>query len=144
MDAGWTALPSIILDKQHALGIDSLDLNILLQLAKHWWKRDGLPYPAKDTIAQVIGVDSSTIRKRIARMEREGLIQRLERYDKKGGQQSNHYSFDGLIKKMVPHAEEAIALKAKHRDETETFLKRKKATNAPSKLRLVTSGDEND
>ena len=31
MDAGWTALPSILLDKQHALGIDAIDLNILMQ-----------------------------------------------------------------------------------------------------------------
>jgi hypothetical protein len=37
MDAGWTAIPSIILDKQHALGLDPVDVNILLQLAKHWW-----------------------------------------------------------------------------------------------------------
>ncbi len=37
MDAGWTAIPSIILDKQHALGLDPIDVNILLQLAKHWW-----------------------------------------------------------------------------------------------------------
>src|SRR5260370_18470882 len=57
MDAGWTALPSIILDKQHALGIDALDLNILLQLAKYWWKRDDLPYPSTETLTGVSGVD---------------------------------------------------------------------------------------
>jgi DNA-binding transcriptional regulator YhcF (GntR family) len=138
MDAGWTALPSIILDKQHALGIEPLDLNILLQLAKHWWKRDDLPYPSKDTLAKTIGVNPSTIRKRIARMESEGLIQRLDRHDAKGGQQSNHYSFAGLIEKMLPHAQEAIALKAKQKGEKETFLKKKKA--AAPKLHLVTPG----
>jgi hypothetical protein len=61
MGVGWTALPSIILDKQHALGIEALDLNILLQLAKYWWKRDDLPYPSKETLAQTICVNPSTI-----------------------------------------------------------------------------------
>jgi hypothetical protein len=46
-------LPSIILDKQPALGISSLDLNILLQLAKYWWKKDDLPYPSKETLAEL-------------------------------------------------------------------------------------------
>lgn len=72
MSAGWTALPSIILDKQHALGITPLDLNILMQLAKHWWKKDDLPYPSKDTLAKTIGMDASSIRRRIQRMESEG------------------------------------------------------------------------
>ncbi len=140
MDAGWTALPSIILDKQHALGINALDLNILLQLAKYWWKRDDLPHPSKETLAEAIGVDTSTIRKRIARMEREGLIQRIDRYDAKGGQTSNHYSFDGLIKKMMPHAAASLDLKAKQKNEKATLLKKKKATGVPPKLKLVTDG----
>ena len=43
MDAGWTVLPSIILEKQHALGLDAVDVNILLQLARHWWYKDNPP-----------------------------------------------------------------------------------------------------
>jgi predicted transcriptional regulator len=140
MDAGWTALPSIILDKQHGLGIDALDLNILLQLAKYWWKRDDLPYPSKETLAEVIGVDRSTIRRRIKRMESEGLIQRIDRYDAKGGQQSNHYSFDGLIDKMKPHAQEVLDLRNRQKSEKDTLLRKKKAKTAPPKLQLVPSG----
>ncbi len=83
--AGWTALPSLILDKQPALGIDSVDLNILLQLAKYWWRKDDLPYPSKETLGELIGVTASTIRKHIKRMEQEGLIHRIPRADKKGG-----------------------------------------------------------
>jgi len=139
MATGWTALPSIILDKQHALGIDALDLNILLQLAKYWWKKDDLPYPSKETLATAIGVNPSTIRKRIKRMEEEGLIERIERHDTKGGQQSNWYSFDGLIEKMKPHAEEALSLRKKQREES-TELKRKKKPHRPAKLKLVKSG----
>ena len=137
IDAGWTAFPSIILDKQHALGIDALDLNILLQLAKFWWKRDDLPFPSKETLAETMNVDPSTIRRRIKRMESEGLIKRMKRFDSKGGQQSNYYSFDGLIKKMQPHAQEALDLKAKQKNETNDLLKKKKASGGLPKLKLV-------
>ncbi len=44
-------LPSIILEKQHALGLDAIDVNILLQLARHWWYRDNPPHPSKASIA---------------------------------------------------------------------------------------------
>lgn len=139
MAAGWTALPSIILDKQHALGITPLDLNILMQLAKHWWKKDDLPYPSKDTLAKAIGVDASTIRRRIQRMESEGLIRRIRRQDSKGGQQSNFYSFDGLIEKMKDHAQEAVELRKKQKSEKDSFLRKKKAKVA-TKLQIVTGG----
>lgn len=136
MAVGWTALPSIILDKQPALGIDALDLNILLQLAKYWWNRDDLPYPSKDTLAESIGVNPSTIRKRIMRMEKEGLISRIRRHDQKGGQQSNFYSFEGLIEKMKPHAEEVLALRAQQEKER-VNLRRKKKVGMAARLTIV-------
>ena len=137
MDTGWTALPSILLDKQHALGIDSVDLNILLQIAKYWWKRDDLPFPSKKTLATVVGVDLSTIRRRIKRMEDEGLIERKWRFDNAGSQKSNYYSFDGLIAKLKPHAEDQLSLKEKQSSEKQNLLNKKKAAGA--KLQLVKS-----
>jgi DNA-binding MarR family transcriptional regulator len=110
MDAGWTVLPSIILEKQHALGLDAVDVNILLQLARHWWYSDNPPHPSKSTIARCIGVNPSTVRRHIARMEAAGFIKRQKRFDPKyGGQVTNIYHFDGLIKEATPFAKEAIA-----------------------------------
>ena len=34
MEPGWTVIPSIILEKQHALGLDAIDVNILMHLAR--------------------------------------------------------------------------------------------------------------
>src|ERR1700754_3055399 len=81
MDAGGTALPSIILEKQHAFGFDAIDINIISHLARHWWRKDNPPYPSKKTIAQCMGVDISTVRRRIARMEKEGFVKRIFRTD---------------------------------------------------------------
>lgn len=142
MDPGWTALPTILLDKQHALGIDSIDLNILLQIAKHWWKRDDLPYPSKRMLAAVIRVDVSTIRRRIKRMQDEGLIERKWRYDGIGSQKSNYYSLEGLIEKLKPHAKEQLELKEKQKTEKQALLNKKKATTP--KLHLVKNDGENN
>ncbi len=69
MKSGWTAFPSIILEKQHSLGIDALDVNIILYLATYWWEADNKPHPAKGTIAETLGVTPRTIQRRIAALE---------------------------------------------------------------------------
>jgi len=127
MDAGWTVLPSIILEKQQALGLDPIDVNILLQLAKHWWYNDNLPHPSKTTLAECMGVDPSTVRRRIAQMERSGFIRRVTRYDAKhGGQTSNAYEFNGLIAAATPFAVEAINTREERRAEDAARRVRKK------------------
>jgi DNA-binding Lrp family transcriptional regulator len=132
MDAGWTVLPSIILEKQHALGLDPIDLNILMHLARHRWYSDNLPHPSKGSIARCMGIDPSTVRRHIAQMERDGFIKREVRYTKRkfGGQHTNKYHFDGLIKAAMPHAEEFIALREKQRSEDADRRRRKRP--APS------------
>ena len=109
MEAGWTVIPSIILEKQHALGLDAIDVNILLHLAKHWWYRDNPPHPSKGSIAECLRVDPSTVRRHIAAMEAAGFIRREARYKTSGGQENNAYHFDGLIKEATPYAEEAVS-----------------------------------
>jgi hypothetical protein len=127
MDAGWTAIPSIILDKQHALGLDPVDVNILLQLAKHWWFTENLPHPSKATLAELMNIDPSTVRRRITRMVDAGFIRRVARYDAKhGGQTSNAYEFDGLIKAATPFALEALNTRQERRAEDAARRSRKK------------------
>lgn len=126
MKAGWTVLPSVILERQQALGLDALDINILLHLAKYWWYSDNPPRPSKQSIAECIGVDKSTVRRRIAQMEKDGLISRQARYDKKYGQQSNSYLFDGLIKSAMPFAEESIEAREQQKNDASERRTRKR------------------
>lgn len=127
MEAGWTVLPSIILEKQDALGLDPIDVNIILQLARHWWYSDNKPHPSKATIARCIGVDPSTVRRHIAQMEAVGFIRREARYSPKfGGQETNVYHFDGLIKAATPYANELIAVRDQRRTEDAARRRRKR------------------
>lgn len=127
MDAGWTALPSIILEKQHAFGLDAIDVNIILHLARYWWRKEQPPYPSKRTIAECMGIDVSTVRRRIAKMEKNGFVQRIYRNDAKHGQQTNVYLFDGLIKKATPYAQEAIEERTRQRIERQARRSRNRA-----------------
>ena len=104
--AGWTALPNIILEKQAALGLRPLDVNILLQIGKYWWEADSAPFPSIETIANSIGVMPRTIQRRITAMVEAKLIERHSRFYPRGGQKSNSYTFEGLITRCKPFAEE--------------------------------------
>lgn len=109
MSAGWTAIPSVIIERQQALGLDELDLTILLHLSIYWWTADSKPHPAKTTIATAMGRDPRTIQRRIAAMEHGGLIKRIERREfgqGSKGSQTNIYDFSGLIKAAIPYAVE--------------------------------------
>jgi predicted transcriptional regulator len=136
MEARWTALPSVILERQQALGLDAVDVNILFHLARFWWFAENHPHPAKATIAACMGIHPSTVRRRIARMEADGLITRKQRFHAAtGGQQSNFYRFDGLIKHATPFALEAIQERTRKRTENNERLRRKRP-----KLRVLEGG----
>jgi DNA replication protein DnaD len=127
IDAGWLAIPNIIVEKQLDLGLDSTDINILLHLIRYWWNRDNLPHPSKRTIAQCMGVDMSTVRRHIARMEKKGLIKRIERHDEARGQKTNYYDFTGLINAALPLAKEAVAIRDRRQKEDDQRRSRKRA-----------------
>lgn len=132
MDAGWTAMPSVIIENQRQLGLTPLDLNIIVYLASKWWTAEGKPFPSKSTMAKAMDVHPRTIQKHIAALEGAGYIRREERRLETGSK-TNIYHLDGLIKAARPFAEEKIA---EMKDKAE-LAKRKQARKGAPKLRLV-------
>jgi predicted transcriptional regulator len=134
MEAGWTVLPSIILECQARLELDAVDVNILMHLARHWWYSDNPPRPSKRTIAECMRIDESTVRRHIAKLEKRGLIRRSPRYHHQdGGQRPNEYIFDGLITAATPLAEDALRAR---RDKKERDQARRTVRGA-TRLRVV-------
>lgn len=136
MDAGWTALPSVIIENQKQLGLNPLDLNIIVYLASKWWTAEGKPYPSKNTMAKAMDVHPRTIQKHIAALEAAGYIRREERRSEVGSK-TNIYHLDGLIKAAKPFADEKVA---EIKDKSAMAKLRQNRRGAP-KLRLV-KGDE--
>jgi DNA-binding transcriptional ArsR family regulator len=134
MDAGYTMFPSVIILRQHALKLDSVDLNIILYLAMRWWYPERLPYPTKASMAETMRLTPRTVQRHLARLEKLGYIARMPRYSgEHKGQQANHYDLAGLIAKLAPFAQEEIDLKeANKREQAE-----KPTRLRPRRLHLV-------
>lgn len=126
MDAGWNAMPSIIIEKQEALGLDAVEMNIILHLSNYWWTADNLPHPSVEKIGKAIGLKPRATQKRIAKLVAAGFLTRQERRHTKTGSSTNLYGFEGLIEKVRPFAEEKNAKLAANREEEQKRLARKK------------------
>lgn len=122
--SGWTAIPNIVLEKQHAIGLKPTDVCILLHLVRHWWVAGEAPYPSKKRIAQAIGVDPRTVQRRIEVMESQGFIKREERRTPMGSR-TNRYHLDGLIEKLKPFAMEAMKERKTRETAEKARLRRK-------------------
>lgn len=138
IEAGWTVLPAALIEHQRALGIDAVDINIILHLANRWWTADNRPMPSKKSIAEAMNIDPSTVRRRIQAMEKAGFIQREERRVSKVGSKTNIYHLDGLIEHLKPFAADMVKVKKERMAEREArFGKRGKP-----KLALVKNDDD--
>jgi DNA-binding HxlR family transcriptional regulator len=104
MEPGYTIVPSALMEMQHELSLDSVDLNIIMQLATHWWKSGRPPYLSKKTLAKRMGLTPSTVRRRIKRLEKDGLLKRKIRSGSHNGRLANEYDLKPLIEKLHPVA----------------------------------------
>lgn len=125
-ESGWTSFPNVIFERQQALQLTPLDLNILLHLAGNWWSPGSNPFRTKKSLALAIGVHPRTIQKRIEEMERWGYIKRIYRKAGVGDNLPNEYDLSGLIEKVRPFAEEKLAERAKREAEKTATITRKK------------------
>lgn len=100
MKHGYTPLPNLLLRAQGKLKITPVQLNVLVQLAEHWWEADKDPFPAKDRIATRMGKSPRQIQRYITQLEKRGLVKRIKRFLGRKAQTSNAYSLDGLIAKL--------------------------------------------
>lgn len=128
MDAGWNVIPNIIIEKQEALGLDALDMNIILHLSHYWWQPENVPHPSVAAIAKAIQVRPRTVQKRIAALEKNGFIRREERRFTQNGSVTNRYHLDGLIEAAKPFAVEKINVIKMTKEAKQKRLARKKPT----------------
>ena len=140
MDAGWTAIPSVIIERQRALGLDATDINILMHLAAYWWTADNRPHPSKGTIAAAMDITPRSVQRRIARLEACGFVRRQERRLAGKGSKPNVYHLDGLIAAAAPYAQEKIEEITKRRAENADRVKRKRRPI----LQLVSSNEDDE
>lgn len=133
MDAGWTVIPNVLLERQKALGLDAFDINIIMHLAAYWWTPEGKPFPSKTTMADAMNVDPRSVQRRIAKMEKLGFIRREQRRVTGVGSKTNVYHLDGLIAMAKPYAQEMVEDRKKKKEDREKM----RAKKGKPKLTLV-------
>lgn len=116
IEAGWTCIPNVIIQRMAALGLHPVDFTIIAYLASLWWDAHNPPYPSVKAIAEATRVSVRTVQRHMKGLEAGGLIQREKRSDARG-QTSNRYHFTKLIAEATPLAHEAIAEKKRRHDE---------------------------
>jgi predicted transcriptional regulator len=126
MAAGWSAVPSILIEKQEALGLQPIEMNVMLHLFQYWWFKDNLPHPSVGTMAKSLGVTDRTIQRTIKRLSELGFMEKEERRHTRYGSATNLYSFNGLIEKLKPHAAEKVAARKQKIDAEKERIARKK------------------
>jgi hypothetical protein len=106
MKLGYTIVPALLLRAQKRLGLTPQHLNLILQIAEHWWKAEALPFPGKTKIAHRMGCTPRHVQRLLTDLEKCGYLQRVERTNRHGSQMSNYYSLGGLVKRLEELAPE--------------------------------------
>lgn len=104
MDAGWVCIPNILVRRQRTLGLDAVDINILLHLLTYWWEDENHPHPSRATLASAMDLSVSTIQRHIRGMERAGFIKRTIRPRAKDRNETNLYDLTPLRGLLEPHS----------------------------------------
>jgi hypothetical protein len=73
---GYTGIPSILIQGQQRLGVNALQMNILIQLLDYWRDPERKSFPTKKQIAERIGVTEKTIHNNVRLLGDAGLVQR--------------------------------------------------------------------
>ena len=113
---GYAGIPSILIQLQQRVGINPMQMNIIVQLLDYFFEPSRKPFPTKRELATRSGVTEKTIQVNIRALEKAGLIQREYRRTASGDWNSNIYHLDGLIAKVQGLEPEFAAEKKKRRE----------------------------
>ena len=97
---GYTGIPSILIRSQARLGLNALQMNILIQLLDYLIDPGRMPFPTKKDLAKRIGVTDKTIQLNMRKLENAKFLIRETRKTAAGDWNSNIYHLDGLIEKV--------------------------------------------
>jgi len=125
LEAGFTILPAVLFERQKALGLSPQELNVLLQLLRHWWQSDSYPFPSRRVIAEQMGCTQQTVQRHLSSLKANGFIEIERRKLPNGGYTSSRYRFDGLVKMLKPLAEEVLVERSQRMEAKQNREKRK-------------------
>ncbi|WP_375159801.1 helix-turn-helix domain-containing protein [Bradyrhizobium sp. RDT46] len=115
IDPGFAAVPYVLLLHQHALGLTSEHLNVLLNILAHWHANGRIAFPHSHTIAKRMGISQRSVQRSLSWLIKNEFITKAER---KPGKSPKGYDPKPLVEKLKPYAWARIQLARdnQHRD----------------------------
>lgn len=113
---GYAGIPSLLIQAQRRLGINPMQMNIIVQLLDYWHEPSRKPFPTKRDLAKRMDVTEKTIQNNMRALEKAGIVQREQRKTAAGDWNSNIYHLDGLVAKVQAMEPEFAAEKTRRRE----------------------------
>lgn len=101
-DAGFQIVPDTLFRCQKLLGLDAIDVVIILNITLHQWY-DDLPYPRPSIIAKRMAISTRTVERHIESLEKRGFMRRLPSRAKRG-KMIRPFDLSGLKSKLERYA----------------------------------------
>jgi DNA-binding MarR family transcriptional regulator len=93
---GLCLIPSLLLRSQQQLGLNPTQLLLLVQLCDFSDDPGQHPAPSKKTLSERLGLSERQIQRHLSKLEKAGMISRIERLGPDGGLLANAYDLSGL------------------------------------------------
>jgi predicted transcriptional regulator len=90
-------VPNVLFREQHRLGLDALDVVVLLNLTAHWWAKEAQPFISPAHIAKRMKVSTRTIERHLKKLEKRDLIKRSAGARTGDGPYIRHYDLTPLV-----------------------------------------------
>jgi hypothetical protein len=94
--AGFQRVPHVLFKQQSALGLNAIDLVVLLNLTLHYWFEGRRPFVRPVTIAQRMDIGIRTVQRAVRKLEKRGLIKRKSRANAPG----TEFDISGLLDRL--------------------------------------------
>jgi hypothetical protein len=108
---GFTMIPNALIQNFRKLGLTHVDMCIVMVLLRYW-HRDRPTWLSKKKIAEMVGIKSRSVQRRITAMHNKILV-RERRKHRDGDDDTNHYHMDKLAELLEPYAKKMLAERAK-------------------------------
>ena len=100
LQAGFTAIPNLVLDHYAALGITPGEMMFIIHVWQYWWTEKD-PYPSLKTIAAKMNVSRRQVSNYTQSLKTKGYLLVLERQQPELGQVTSEYDFSPLIRAIT-------------------------------------------
>lgn len=75
---GFTAVPSVFLDRYHELDVTSAEAMVIVHLLSYKWSSRN-PFPRLAVLAEKMGLTTTSVRSHLRSLENKGLLKRVSR-----------------------------------------------------------------